>query len=259
MSKDRSVNRSETEESLRRQLDEITRLAEGLVHRVKNSLSTIQMRMGLLTEEIEKDSEPIFQNRILKKIHTVQRDSKHLQQLLDDFLCLTETQHLELTNADINEEIERTLRLFKPEADEKHVEIHKLITSNLPTVRLNRDAFHQAVINILRNAIQAMKEDGGRLVVRTRDLSKWVALDVIDYGSGMNSKTLSRIFEPFYSTKKDGSGLGLPIVRQIIFGHGGHIAISSEVGSRTQFTVTLPIATQIPDFPPPSVVILPKD
>ena len=67
MSKDRSVNRSETEESLRRQLDEITRLAEGLVHRVKNSLSTIQMRMGLLTEEIEKDSEPIFQNRILKK------------------------------------------------------------------------------------------------------------------------------------------------------------------------------------------------
>ena len=259
MSKDRSVNRFETEETLRHQLDGITRLAEGLVHRVKNSLSTIQMRMGLLTEELEKESEPLSQKRILKKILTVQQESKHLQQILDDFLCLTDTQHLELTNADINKEVERTLRLFKPEADEKHVEIHTLITSDLPTVRLNRDAFHQAVINILRNAIQAMKEDGGKLVVRTRDLSKYVALDVIDYGSGMDAKTISRIFEPFYSTKKDGSGLGLPIVQQIIFGHGGHIAISSELGSQTQFTITLPIPTRIPDFPPPSVVILPKD
>ncbi len=259
MSKKRSANPSETEESLRRQLDEITRLAGGLAHEVNNPLSTIRMNMGLLAEDLEKIPESVPVKRALRRVATVQQETKRLERLLKNFLHLTRPQHLELTKADINEEIRNILRFFKPEADEKHIEISECLTPNLPLVRLNSDAFHQAVINLLRNAIQAMKEDGGKLIVQTRDLGEKVAIDVIDNGCGISPKTIERIFDPYYSTKKDGSGLGLPIVNQIIIAHGGGIAISSEVGFGTQFTITLPVPTQIPEMPPPSVVILPKD
>ena len=259
MADTKSANPSEADNPLPQEIDQITVLTEKMIHRVKNPLATIQLRMGLLAEEIEKNQQQVPQERILKKILDIQQEAKRLQTLLDDFLCLTGSQHLELTNADFNEEVQRILRLCKPDADEKNIKISDMITPNLPTVRLNRDAFHQALINLLRNAIQAMKEAGGKLLVRTRDLSKSVALDVIDYGTGMDPKTITRIFEPFYSTKKEGSGLGLPIVQQIVRGHGGQMIIHSEIGIGTQFTIMLPIVARIPDFPPPSVVIVPKN
>ncbi len=169
MADTKSANPSEADNPLPQEIDQITVLTEKMIHRVKNPLATIQLRMGLLAEEIEKNQQQVPQERILKKILDVQQEAKRLQTLLDDFLCLTGSQHLELTNADFNEEVQRILRLFKPEADEKNIKISEMITPNLPTVRLNRDAFHQALINLLRNAIQAMKEAGGKLLVRTRE------------------------------------------------------------------------------------------
>lgn len=253
-----AANLSEAEEHLRQQYTEIAQLAGGLAHEVKNPLSTIRLNMDLLAEDIEDLPDSPQQKRALKRIAVVRRETVRLEGLLNEFLHFTRSHHLELTPADINKEVQSILRFFKPQAEEMNVEIIDFLTPDLPTVRLDKRSFRQAVLNLLLNSVQAMKDGGGQLMVRTRVPGESVALDLIDTGCGMDSETLEKTFEPFFSTKQGGSGLGLPTVRKIIAGHGGHIAVQSEVGRGTQFTLTFPILAQIPKSPPPSVVILPK-
>lgn len=258
MSQKKAANPSEAEERLRQQYSEIAQLAGGLAHEVKNPLSTIRLNMDLLAEDMEDLPESPQQKRALKKIAVVRRETVRLEDLLNEFLHFTRAHHLELTPADINKEIRSILHFFKPQADESGVELIDFLTPDLPTVRLDKRSFRQAILNLLLNSLQAMKGQGGQIMIRSRALGESVALDLIDTGCGMEPETLEKIFDPFFSTKQGGSGLGLPTVRKIIAGHGGHIAIQSEVGRGTQFTLTFPGLAQIPEFPPPPVVILPK-
>ena len=110
---------------------------------------------------------------------------------------------------------------------------------------LDREAFHGALLNLLLNAEQAMP-DGGQLVVRTYGTPDGVALDLIDTGCGMDEDTQNRVFETFYSTKRGGSGLGLPTVKRIIEGHGGRVRLQSAPGRGTQITVYLPVLPRLP-------------
>ena len=101
------------------------------------------------------------------------------------------------------------------------------------------------MLNLVLNAEQAMP-DGGQLVVRTYGTADGVALDLIDTGRGMDEPTRERVFETFFSTKRGGSGLGLPTARKVIEAHGGQIALQSEVGRGTQVTIKLPIPARLP-------------
>jgi len=234
----------EINKRLVQQYTEIARLAGGLAHEIKNPLSTIRLNMELLEEDMEDLEESPQQKRALKKIAVVQRESLRLEELLNEFLDFTRAHHLELTLADANKEIKEILDFYRPQAKEAHIELIEFFSSDLPTIRIDRRSFHRAVLNLLLNAQQAMPE-GGELLVRTRLCGHEVAIDLIDTGIGMDHETLQKIFEPFYSTKRGGSGLGLPTVRKIIEGHGGRIAIQSEPGKGTQFTLTFPALPQI--------------
>ena len=112
---------------------------------------------------------------------------------------------------------------------------------NCRRVKLDRETFQAALWNLILNAQQAMT-DGGQLVVRTRQLPARVALDLIDTGRGIEPEVQAKMFEAFYSTKPGGSGLGLPTVKRIVEAHGGRIAVESEVGRGTKFTIALPHA-----------------
>lgn len=243
---------------LRQQYTEIAQLAGGLAHEVKNPLSTIRLNMELLAEDMEDLPESPQQKRALKRVDVVRRETVRLEELLNEFLHFTRAHHLELSATDINKEVREILDFFKPQADEMHVEIQEYLSPDLPTVRLDKRSFHRAVLNLFLNAAQAMKE-GGQIIVRTRMIGGNVALDIIDTGCGIDNETVGKIFTPFFSTKRGGSGLGLPTVRKIIEGHGGRIAIQSEPGCGTQFTLTFPVLAQIAEAPPPSVVILPSN
>ena len=117
----------------------------------------------------------------------------------------------------------------------------RYLDPDLPRVVLDREAFRQALLNLVLNAQQAMP-DGGQLVVRTATQRRHgVALDLIDTGCGMDDQTAAHMFEAFFSTKPGGSGLGLPTTRKIIEAHGGRIRVQSEVGRGTQFTIELPV------------------
>ena len=119
-------------------------------------------------------------------------------------------------------QVRQVLDFYRPKAHEAGVEIIDYLSGNLPTVLLDREAFHGALLNLVLNAEQSMPH-GGQLVLRTYGTADGVALDLIDTGCGMDEDTQSRVFETFFSTKRGGSGLGLPTTRKIIEAHGGRI------------------------------------
>jgi signal transduction histidine kinase len=238
------------------QYTEIARLAGGLAHEIKNPLSTIRLNMELLAEDFA-DAENPRDRRALNKIHVMQRECQRLQDLLDDFLNFAKVRRLVLEPTDLNELIRQVLDFFKPKAQEAKIEVIYYLDGGLPTVMLDRKAFHAALLNLVLNAEQAMS-DGGQLVARTYVVSDGVALDLIDSGCGMDARTLSKVFEAFFSTRPGGTGLGLATTRKIIEAHGGQIGVQSEPGRGTQFTIKLPVPARLPQVAPPQPIPLPK-
>jgi signal transduction histidine kinase len=232
------------------QYTEIARLAGGLAHEIKNPLSTICLNMELLAEDFSADSENPLHRRALTKVQRVQRECRRLQDVLDDFLSFAKVRQLKLEPAGLNHVVRDLLHFFQPKAKESKIEVLDFLASDLPMVLLDREAFYGAMLNLFLNAQQAMP-DGGQLVVRTSPTYDGVTLDLIDTGCGMDAATLARIFEAFYSSKRGGSGLGLPTARKIVEAHGGRILVQSESGKGTQFTVKLPVPPRIPADAPP--------
>jgi signal transduction histidine kinase len=225
------------------QYTEIARLAGGLAHEIKNPLSTIRLNMELLAEDFEDPDNP-RDRRALAKVQVVQRECERLQQFLDDFLNFAKLRRLNLAPSSLNHQVKRVLDFFAAKAKEGRIEVVDYLASDLPTVMLDREAFHGALLNLVLNAEQAMPE-GGELVVRTSATGDGVALDLIDTGCGMDEKTQEQVFDAFFSTKRGGSGLGLPTTRKIIEAHGGTISVQSEVGRGTQFTIRLPMPPRL--------------
>lgn len=238
------VSDSELNRRLVDQYTEIARLAGGLAHEIKNPLSTIRMNMELLAEDF-RESEASRDRRAMKKIELVQQECQRLQDLLDNFLQFAKAHRLKLQPSDLNAQVRLILDFFRPKARQSGVEIVEYLMGNLPTVLLDHEAFRGALLNLLLNAEQAMPQ-GGQLVVRTYGTADGVALDLIDTGSGMDEQTRAKVFDAFFSTKRGGSGLGLPTTRKIIEGHGGAMLLQSEVGRGTQVTLKLPVLTRLP-------------
>jgi signal transduction histidine kinase len=222
---------------------EIAKLAGGLAHEIKNPLSTIILNMDLLAEEFA-DSDNPRDRRAQQKIATVRRECERLQGLLGDFLNFTKVRVLKLAGCDLNEQIARVVSFFRPTADESGIEIICYLDPDLPSVQLDEEAFHGALINLVLNAKEAMP-NGGQLVFRTRPCATGVAMELIDTGIGMDISTGEHIFDVFFSTKRGGSGLGLPTTKKIVEAHGGRILCQSEPGRGTQFTIELPALPQL--------------
>lgn len=223
---------------------EIARLAGGLAHEIKNPLSTIRLNMDLLAEEFANPETP-KERRALAKVRVVQRECQRLQELLDSFLDFAKVRRYQFKPTDLNQVVRQVLDLYRAKLQQAGIEVIDYLTSDLPLVLLDREAFESALSNLIINAEQAMP-NGGQLVVRTYCTPEGVALDLIDTGCGMDENTLAHIFDAFFSTKKGGTGLGLPTAKKIIEGHGGTIEVQSEVGTGTQFTIRLPAPRCIP-------------
>ncbi len=181
----------------------------------------------------------------MRKIELVERECQRLQDLLDGFLDFAKVRRLKLEPSDLNVQVAAGLGLLPPQGREGRIEVVDYLSSDLATVLLDRESFHGALLNLVLNAQQAMP-DGGQLVIRTCNTAQGVALDLIDTGCGMDAETQAHAFDAFYSTKKGGSGLGLPTTRKIIEAHGGRITVQSEPGRGTQFTISLPVPRRLP-------------
>jgi signal transduction histidine kinase len=240
---------------------EFAALVGGLAHEIRNPLSTIRLNMELLAEDFAaEDPESPTRHRDRRaraKIDLVRQECDRLQKLLGDFLDFARQESLVLEPGNLNSELEQLLDFFAPRAAEAGVELVRYLDPELPAVRLDRETFRSAVLNLLLNAVQAMEavqaleaaqamDGGGQLVVRTRAAGLGVLLELIDTGPGMNAETLGKIFQAFYTTKQGGSGLGLPTARKIIEAHGGTIDIETAPGRGTKVTIWLPAPPRLP-------------
>lgn len=225
------------------QFHELAELAGALAHEIKNPLSVIRMNMDLLEEDLANPETP-RERRALQKIAVVSQQCTRLENLLNDFLKFARMRQLDLRPGSLNEQIERVLDLFEPQAREQGVEVVRYLDRDLPSLLMHGETLQAALVNLVKNALEAMP-NGGQLVVRTRSSRAGVALDMIDTGQGMDENTLFRMFEAFYSTKTSGTGLGLPTAKKIVEGHGGRIDVQSAPGLGTKFTLEFPVPARI--------------
>ena len=240
---DHDSNQNDDNEQLMANYNELAELAGSLAHEIKNPLSVIRMNMDLLGEDFA-DAQNQRDRRALAKIDLVRRQCVRLENLLNEFLRFARVRKLDLHAGSLNEQIERVLDLFEPQASEASVEMKRYLDPDLPSILLEPQPLQAAIVNLVKNALEAMP-NGGQLVARTRPTRVGVAFDLIDTGCGMDDKTALHMFDAFYSTKNDGSGLGLPLTRKIIEAHGGRIDVQSELGRGTKFSLEFPAPKRI--------------
>ncbi len=170
-----------------------------------------------------------------------------LNQFVTEFLYLAKQSSPKPVPSNMNELIENALTLFEEKFREKLIEVRKNIDSHLPSVRVDPHQMEQVFLNLIINAMDAMPE-GGRLEVSTAHeeggqghLSPTAVVSIQDSGVGIPEENLQNIFDPFFSTKPNGTGLGLPISLGIVESHGGRLRIESRQGGGTKATIELPL------------------
>jgi two-component system sensor histidine kinase HydH len=220
----------------------LAELAGGFIHEIKNRLGTLSLNLQLLAEDLQ-DPQTQKERRALTRAQKMQAEAERLTSLSNDFLRFARIEQLERTPSDFAKLVEEMVDFFEPTAKSANIDIRAYLPSDLPAVPLHREMFKHALLNLLLNAEQAMP-DGGQITLQAAVSADrtTVNLSVIDTGKGIPADRIERIFEPFFSTKSTGSGLGLPTTKRIIEAHGGTITVQSEVGKGTKFTVTLPIS-----------------
>lgn len=242
-SRRKSEATEETRERERRadQLAYAGALAGGLVHEIKNPLNSLSLNLQLLAEEWA-DAETPEERRALKRVQTLLAETNRLTGILDDFLGFVRGNPLQLADCDVNKLIEDVSSFIGPELQSRQVELRKCLET-VPPCRLDANLVRQALMNLLLNAAEAMEEGRPReIILRSGAQDGWLRIDVIDTGRGIPPESMEKIFEAFYSTRKGGTGLGLPTARRVIEQHEGNLLVHSEPGKGSCFTIILPVA-----------------
>jgi two-component system sensor histidine kinase HydH len=225
------------QEKVRRseRLASLGRLAAGVAHEIRNPLSSIRGFAQFFMQRFkgqEKDQE--YASTMVKE---VDRLNRVITELLD--FARPKEPHREPHS--LEEILDHTLEVLKPELAKKRVGVEKNYERKLPLARVDRDQLSQAFLNLLINSLESM-EDGGKIRVGIRrERQDSLRVSIGDTGKGIPGEDLKKVFEPFFSTKRKGTGLGLSIVHQIVEGHGGDIQVESQEGEGTFFQITLPI------------------
>ena len=219
-------------------LAELGTLTGGLAHEIKNPLSTVQLNLQLLEEDLDP-KEP-GQQRVINRLHIVQREAGRLRETLDDFLRFAGKIELDRKPIDVNELLEELVDFFSPQAQLQRVQLRLKQHDEPLVVPLDPRLIKQAVLNLLINALQAMPH-GGELILSASQSDGEARIDVVDTGPGISAEAAENIFQAYYSTKRGGTGLGLAISQRIAQEHGGSLTVASELGKGSNFTLRLPL------------------
>ena len=236
----RDKNRGNENKHLR-ELEELSRLTGQLAHEIKNPLSTIKINLKLIAEELEtsRDGEQQF-TRALRKIAVIQKEADRLEQILEGFLRYVDRSKLQLASVDINELVSDMVDFYSPQAHSRSITIRAVLCRQPLVCKADADMLKEVILNLFLNAQQAMS-GAGELMVKTNKQGKDAVIQISDTGSGIDPDKLPNIFDAYYSTRPEGSGLGLATARKIVEAHNGTISVDSEPGKGTLFTIKLPL------------------
>ena len=168
-----------------------------------------------------------------------------LDYIVTQFLGAIRPAPVQLKPGSLNEIVEKTVELMRPEIENRGVTLKLKLARDLALAQVDATQMQQVLVNLVKNAVQAMTT-GGSLTLQTGETSDGIWVSVADTGGGIPEEQINRIFEPFYTTKKQGTGLGLMIVQRIVRAQGGRIELQSRVGSGTTFRVWLPLHEKKP-------------
>ncbi|HEX9880621.1 MAG TPA: ATP-binding protein [Candidatus Binatia bacterium] len=233
----REIESLEAEVARRENLSALGNLAATVAHEVRNPLNAISMGLQRLKAEFRPTEDEEQYSRF---IELMRGEVHRLNSIVEQFLSLARPLELKLQPVRMDELLQELALFTGGDARSSKVEIRVEAPSDLPSVRADRDYLKQLLLNLILNGIQAMPK-GGSLTLEAGTSRRELVLTVADTGRGIPTETLERIFEPYYTTKSKGSGLGLSIARRIAEAHAGTLAVESEVGRGSRFTVRLPV------------------
>jgi signal transduction histidine kinase len=224
-------------------LSAINTLSAAVAHEIRNPLSAMDLNLGLLEEEVLSNtmgSSPA----IREYMDVLNVEVKRLKEILDNFARFSKPTHLVYGEIRLESILQHLVSLIRGEAQEQGIVVQMDLSPSLPLLQADENQIMQVFLNIMINAIQAMPQ-GGKLQIRVEETTtegrKWVDVKFSDTGIGIRSDKIEKIFEPFYSTRQGGTGLGLAVAHRIIEDHGGMIHVESVEGKGSAFTVRLPV------------------
>jgi signal transduction histidine kinase len=214
-------------------LVEAGKLATTIAHEIKTPLVTISgyARRALKSHEAGRD--------ISRELNVMISEIARLEAMTKDVLDYSGRRKLSLRNVNLNSLIDETLEILESKLTLGNLEVDVALCDTDLTVKADKNRLKQVLFNLLDNAVQAMP-DGGKLTVRTGVDGGYCWFSVADTGAGMSSETKANLFEPFFTTRDGGVGLGLPVSRRIVADHGGYVEVSSTPSSGSSFRVNLP-------------------
>lgn len=240
----KSGQRGHDKNGHRKELEELSRLTGELAHEIKNPLSTIKINLKLISEELEGSTGAADDRRQLaravRKIGVIRKETDRLEQILDGFLRYIDRTELELASVDLNALISDMVDFYSPQAHSHSITIRQGLFGEPLVCKIDEDMLKRVILNLFINAGQATS-DGGELIIRTYREQKNAVIEISDTGCGIASDRLARIFDAYYSSRPQGSGLGLATAKKIVEAHNGRITVNSKVGKGTSFTIKLPI------------------
>ncbi len=225
-------------------LASLTTLAANVAHEIKNPLGSISIHIQLIQKAVKNarlgDGMLPDEKFVENYLNVVNEEIERLNKIVVDFLYAVRPVQAKLAPVSLNEIVKNICDFIQPEAQKSNVELHLELADNLPELMLDEQLFKQIVMNLAQNAFAAMK-NGGDLWMASGIKEDKVVFSVADNGEGMDEETCSRIFEPYFTTKVNGTGLGLTMVYKIIKEFGGDIQVRSFKDEGTIFTISLPI------------------
>ena len=226
-----------------------------MAHEIKNPLSTMAINLTLLEEEWSRTGrageggQPSPREaRSLKRVRSLKNEVSRLEGILEGFLHFARGGVVNRSPHDLVQLVREVLEFVEPENEASDIRTHVDLPSSLPMVMLDPGALRQALLNLLVNGRQAMP-GGGEIIVRIERRGNQAELTVTDTGVGMSDEDREHCFDLYWSSKKGGTGLGLPTVRRIVEEHEGSVHVVSEPGRGTSFAILLPLLVELSRTP----------
>jgi two-component system, sporulation sensor kinase E len=219
-------------------LNALTLLAAGVAHEIGNPLNSLHIHLQLM-ERKAKELDDNAKAELQESIDVARSEVRRLDSIVTQFLRAIRPSPPRVHPENVNTIVEEAVRFFTPEIQDRDMVVEQELRADLPLLQLDREQMKQAFYNVIKNSLEAMRRYG-TLRIRTDLDDTHVMITFADTGGGMSAENMGRIFEPYFTTKSSGTGLGLLIVRRIVREHGGELSIESSQGKGLTLTIRLP-------------------
>jgi signal transduction histidine kinase len=220
-------------------------LAAGVAHEIRNPLAGIAGAIEIISKDFPKDHPD------REVMEDLRQEVRRIEKVLNDLLAYAKPKPPQFGRADLKDTFARTLHLARQQTGLKNVEFSVQVPPDLPAFRMDSEQLHQVLLNLVLNGVQAIEREGKITVAAKIDApggpgqADLVEISVSDTGVGIPPESVERIFRPFYTTKRGGTGLGLSLCRRIIRQHGGTLTVESKLGKGSRFIIRLPMRSAV--------------